>query len=447
MKIIRLDVSNVKRIKAITIEPTSAVVTITGKNGQGKTSALDSLAYVLGGEKLVPKNPLRNGEDEGFTEATTDDGISMKRFFSRQADGGIRSWLEIRNADGSKFSAPQRKLSEWASRDSFDPLMFLRLEPKKQAEVIRKVSGLDLGTFDRKREELYKTRTGKNHTVEILRGQLAGLGKPSGKERVDISALASKLAALQVKESAVDQLDKKLARAKADVVAAKREVGVAQDFVAQFEKQLSEWKANLKTREAALATKRRDEVDIEAEIAGAPIFGPDIDELKQQLAEAGALNAEVAKDEQRTMVTEQLKAVSKESDHLTDAIDRVDKEKAEALASTKLPVPGLGFTDDGVTLNGFALEEASAAEQLRLSAAIGFAINPTLKVLLIRAGNDLDSEGMALVTKMAEEQDGQVWIERVCDGDAESGVLIEDGEVVAVDGKPKGKRKSLEVVK
>ena len=55
MKINKLEIENVKRIKAVKIEPTKDGLTIIGgKNNQGKTSVLDSIAWALGGERFVP---------------------------------------------------------------------------------------------------------------------------------------------------------------------------------------------------------------------------------------------------------------------------------------------------------------------------------------------------------------------------------------------------------
>ena len=62
MKIVSLEVQNVKRVKAVTLEPSpDGLTTIGGRNGQGKTSVLDALAYALGGEKLAPTNYRREG--------------------------------------------------------------------------------------------------------------------------------------------------------------------------------------------------------------------------------------------------------------------------------------------------------------------------------------------------------------------------------------------------
>ena len=94
-----------------------------------------------------------------------------------------------------------------------------------------------------------------------------------------------------------------------------------------------------------------------------------------------------------------------------------------------MPVPGLELGDDYVMFNKVPLEQSSTAEQLRVSVAIGLSLNPKLRVLLIRNGNMLDEDSMALVAKQAEEANAQLWCEYVT-ADAEGcSVFIEDGEV------------------
>ena len=60
--------------------------------------------------------------------------------------------------------------------------------------------------------------------------------------------------------------------------------------------------------------------------------------------------------------------------------------------------------------------------------AVGLAVNPKLRVLLIRDGSLLDEDNFATIAAMAEEADAQVWIERVGEG-AECSVIISDGMV------------------
>lgn len=54
MKINKLEIENVKRIKAVRLEPAqNGLTVIGGNNNQGKTSVLDSIAWALGGENTA----------------------------------------------------------------------------------------------------------------------------------------------------------------------------------------------------------------------------------------------------------------------------------------------------------------------------------------------------------------------------------------------------------
>src|SRR5690625_3929228 len=62
VKINQLKVENVKRVKAVKIEPTPNGLTIVGgKNNQGKTSVLDAIAWALGGNRYRPCKDKREG--------------------------------------------------------------------------------------------------------------------------------------------------------------------------------------------------------------------------------------------------------------------------------------------------------------------------------------------------------------------------------------------------
>ena len=98
------------------------------------------------------------------------------------------------------------------------------------------------------------------------------------------------------------------------------------------------------------------------------------------------------------------------------------------MAEADFPIPGLAFDADGVTFNGIPFAQCSSAERLRVSVAMGIALNPKLKVLLIRDGSLLDDNNLAMIAEAAKEADAQVWIERVSKGE-ECSVIIEDGEV------------------
>jgi hypothetical protein len=112
----------------------------------------------------------------------------------------------------------------------------------------------------------------------------------------------------------------------------------------------------------------------------------------------------------------------------TARIDAIDVEKATAIANAKMPIDGLSFADGVVLFQGVPLDQASGAQKLRVSAAIGAALNPRLRVMLARDATNLDSKSMRLLAEFAEEKDFQIWCERV-DETGAVGVVIEDGHV------------------
>ena len=63
--------------------------------------------------------------------------------------------------------------------------------------------------------------------------------------------------------------------------------------------------------------------------------------------------------------------------------------------------------------------------------AVAMAINPDLRVVIIRDGSLLDTKHMAVIEQMAKDKDFQVWME-IVDESGEVGVYIEDGQVSKV---------------
>lgn len=89
---------------------------------------------------------------------------------------------------------------------------------------------------------------------------------------------------------------------------------------------------------------------------------------------------------------------------------------------------GLTFDENGVLLNKIPFDQASSAEQLKVSLAMGIAMNPKLRVLLIRDGSLLDEDNLKMIAELAAKNDCQIWLERVGSGD-EVSIIIEDGSI------------------
>lgn len=424
MKITKLEVSNFKRVKAVSIEPDGRpIVQVRGRNGQGKSSCLDAIAAALGGEKLAPKEPVRRGSDGAVVRVELDDGTVVERRWT--AAGG--STLKLMSKEGLQYNKPQTRLDDLIGRLSFDPLAFLRLAPKEQAETLRKLAGVDFTLLDAKRREAYENRTAQNRVVAQLRARLAAtpeLEAPA--EPVSAAELLAEhqrrteqLTAHNLKRSELQRAKDLFARRKSELEGAAAAVERARQALAAAEEARA-------AAEQRLEDARAAGVALKAEVE--QLVDPDLEELPRKLRDVEAVNDRVRARKARVQLAGELAGAEAEAKKLDDAIAAIDEQKAEALQGAKLPIAGLAFDDAGVRFQGVLLEQASQAEQIRVSVAMGAALNPKLRATLVRDGSLLDARSLELLRSEAEKADLQVWLETVStEGD---GFVIEEGEVV-----------------
>ncbi|HEY6005345.1 MAG TPA: AAA family ATPase [Anaeromyxobacter sp.] len=426
MRIVRLEAENFKKLVAVEIAPEGGVVEIRGANGAGKSSVLDSIAAAIGGEKLCPAQPIRRGAKGARVEVELDEDLVIERRWT--AAGGSR--LEVRSKDGLKHSSPQKLLDGLVGKLTFDPLAFLREVPTRQAEILRQLVGIDFGPLEEKRRKLYDARTIANRQVSQLKARLAG--RPEIAVTSDVPAepvSAAELIAEQQRRSEqltannIERQSLEIARnvfraAKQAHEAAKAETARARAALEAAERREAE------TGEALRKQSEHGQV-LQAKVA--ELVDPDMGEIPEKLRKLESVNELIRLRHQRALLAGELAAAEEEAQKFDFEIAKIDAQKQGTLEQAKFPIDGLGFTDVGVTLNGLPLEQASSAEQLRVSLAMGAALNPKLRVLLVHDGSLLDEKSLQLVASFAEKAGMQVWLEVVSPGGA--GVVIEDGHV------------------
>lgn len=205
-------------------------------------------------------------------------------------------------------------------------------------------------------------------------------------------------------------------------------LAAARDTLTSRQTRVANLRAELAKAEEAARSSAEAVQNLVASVAG--LQDVDTAALLERIRGAEAINRQVRENHERQAVAAEHGVADRQSGELTTQIEAVDQQKAEAIAAARMPVQGLGFDAVGVvTLNGLPLDQASAAERLRVSVAIGLAMNPRLRVLLIRDASLLDRASMRLVADMARQAGAQLWVERV-EVDEQATVLIEDGQVV-----------------
>lgn len=456
MRVIRLSAENVKRLSAVDITPAvdGSLVTIGGKNNAGKSSVLDSIAYALGGEKLVPTEPIRTGQKEAKITIDLGDYIVTRRFYRERIHStecqtsivqacscGEKLWsptkstLAVTNKEGAKYPSPQLLLDKLYGKLTFDPLAFSRERPDKQDEILRRLVDLDFAQIDAQRKTLFEARAMAKKTLVIQEGKLANMPKhPTAG------------GAYETTETPLDDVSTAIRRAEElRLIAAEadRDVSKMEQAIENLQRDRSFMAAQIKTLHAqldALESKQATcDLDVDAKTttraalkvaaAEAQKAVPNRDALTTQLRDLDIKNiharSNVAFLAQEQEVKNQQGLIAEQ----TKVIEAIDDEKTNALQAAKFPVVGLGLTDVGVTFENLPLAEVASSVQLRVSIAIGLALNPTLKVLLIRNGNLLDDDSLKLVAEQAAAADAQVWMEYVTADSGNVSVMLEDGHL------------------
>lgn len=403
MRVVQLTAENLLRLKAIELAPDAAdaVVIVSGKNAQGKTSVLNAIALALGGaqaSKLIDR-PIRDGSDSA--EVTVDLGEFT---VTRRWTANDKSTLAVVSKDGAKYSSPQKFLDERLGALSFDPLAFTLKSDREQLETLLGLVELpfDPAHFAAQRKAVYDERTDANRELKRLEGRLSGIKRPAGELPAEV------------------KLDDLLEERRAAELEGRRMRGVREDLAGAYGK-ADRLRAELATVEADIAEGE----EVSRSLPSEPPDLAAIDERMRRIEETN-LAARVQRSAAATYA--ELDAAKDAVAALTAKIEKGDAWKAGKLAEAMMPIDGLGFDESGVTYQGVPYRQASAAEQLRVSMAMSMASNPEIRVILIRDGSLLDKDNMALIEEMAAGRDFQVFVERVSD-DAQVGFVIEDGEL------------------
>lgn len=146
IKINSLELENVKRIKAVRLEPTANGLTVVGgKNNQGKTSVLDAIAWALGGNKFKPSQPNREGSTlPPSLSIQLSNGLIVER-------KGKNSDLKVIDPNGNK--AGQNLLNEFIDELALNLPKFMNSNNKEKADTLLQIIGVGDKLYELEKQE------------------------------------------------------------------------------------------------------------------------------------------------------------------------------------------------------------------------------------------------------------------------------------------------------
>ena len=426
MRIFQLKTENVKKVKAIEITPTTDVVIISGNNGQGKTSVLDSIWYALQGRtglKGTPM-PIRKGEKKASVtlklyEELTDAGIAIgeqpqvKFIVTRSWTADDKTYLKVTNAEGLTYNSPQELLDDFIGELTFDPLEFAQMKEKDQRDLLLRLANVDIDSYDEKIARLREERRIQGQKVKLYEGErdLRDFSDVPTEE-ISIVELQSKL------EEAVDH-NRDIDAANHKIEHHKSIIESKQDRILNLQAEIESLKASILT-DCTLVEREQKFIKENKKV--------DIEYIRKSINASLAIN-EMVQAKKRNLEADKKRDIAQKGyDDYTTGIGVVLKQKVTALQNAKMPIEGLSVNDIGVTYNDIPFSQLSSSEQLIVSLCIAMALNPKLRVIRITDGSLLDDKSMNIIKKYAKAEKYQIWVEKV-DGTGTVGFYIEEGEV------------------
>lgn len=413
VKINRLEIENVKRIKAVKISPTENGLTIIGgNNNQGKTSVLDAIAWALGGEKYRPSRAQRDGSAiPPNLHVVLSNGLVVER-------KGKNSALKVTDPGGNKGG--QQLLNEFVEQLALDLPRFMEASGKEKAQTLLKIIGIGdrLAELDKKERELYSTRTSV--------GQIAVKKEKFAEEQTfypDVPREPVSPSGLIREQQEILARNGENQRKREQVKKYQSSVHFFRQSVDSMRKQLETEERKLKEAEENLRIAQMDAEDLQDESTA---------ELEESIANIEEINRKVRANLDKEKAEDDAREFRKQYESLTAEISSIRSEREKLLDRAELPLPELSVEDGELVYRGQKWDNMSGSDRLKVSTAIVRKLNPKCGFVLLDKLEQMDTGTLKEFGEWLEEEGLQAIATRVSTG-GECSIIIEDGYVAEQD--------------
>lgn len=418
VKIASLELENVKRIKAVRLVPTEKGLTVIGgNNGQGKTSVLDAIAWVLGGDRYRPSSPERDGSVvPPRIRIVLNNGLVVER-------AGKNSALRVTDPTGHRGG--QQLLNSFVEELALNLPKFMEASGKEKADTLLKIIGVgdQLYLLENKEKQLYNQRL----TIGRIADQKAKYAKEmpfyDGVPETPVSAMELiqrqqeillRNAENQKKRSRAQELAQELRQTEKTLEDQTDHLRRLLEEQTQTQYKLDRLRENLQEARRT-AQELRDESTAQ---------------LEADLQNIDAINIKVRANLDREKAEAEAQGYSRQYDALTEELEKTRQEKYELLHGARMPLEELSVENGELTYRGKRWDGMSGSEQLKVSAAIVRELNPRCGFVLLDKLEQMDLSTLQEFGAWLEKENLQAIATRVSTG-GECSVIIEDGSTQA----------------
>lgn len=400
IKINKLEIENVKRVKAVKIEPSANGLTIIGgDNNQGKTSVLDAIAWALGGDKYRPSQAQREGSViPPNLHVVMSNGLVVER-------KGKNSALKVTDPNGEKGG--QQLLNEFVEQLALDLPRFMEASGKEKADTLLRIIGVGDRLTELEKEE--KNQYDERQAI----GRIADQKEKFAKEQPYYpDAPAIPVSATEL----IKQQQEILARNGENQRLREQRHQLEQEDQKLME-QIQELLRKQEAVKADLETAKKSTEDLKDESTA---------ELEASISNIEEINRKVRANLDKDKAEEDARDFRRQYDEHTKRIDGIRQSKTDLLKEAQLPLQELSVNDGELIYKGQQWDNMSGSDRLKVATAIVRRLNPNCGFVLLDKLEQMDLGTLREFGEWLEQEGLQAIATRVSTGD-ECSIVIEDG--------------------
>lgn len=429
LKLISAEITNFKNISHKKVDFNGKSVVVIGRNEVGKSSLIQAIMSPVNA-KVIPEKPIKKGEERASVEleigGVVDDEMvkyNLSMYFSAENQKGK---LVLSTPDDVDKPLSKTAVSELMGQIGFDIMDFIRLGQtrdgkvstpgvREQIETLKNLMPRDaikeLFQLDKEKQETYDSRSEINKDIKHQKAMLDG----NDYNQEDIERYSEKIdpEPIKLKMSSISETIEEHAGITSRLESNRRESISSEAKIARLTQELDQAK--------------KDKADADMKIERAEDWlsknkKPDISELSDELKSINEHNEvcdEISKLEDAHRAIQIIEAKSVE---MTKRLKEIENEKKNVFSNNPLPVKNLSFDDNMVTYKGLPLndKQINTASLIGIGCRIGMAMNPKLRLMVIKDGSLLDKKILKHILKICDKEGYQLLIEMV---DQEGGDL------------------------
>lgn len=452
-----IEIKNLKTIKEFSTEFSGGIYLVTGENEIGKSTLLEAIVTLLTGERTG--NLLSRNEEKGYIKATIGEGETGYDVELRFSKANPRGTLTISQKGTLMKSDRLTALQDIFKYQDFDANEFVLWSEtaegrRKQVDAVKSFLSEEVKKRIDEIEDTIKVIKSENTTINAEIKVYETRCKESGvtpdmldkyatpivlekliEEKTTAAAHNEKVKGVQerynerkktIEEHPVN-LVKKQAEFDTEIVSKDAEIEkLRKEYerkIAAVEKEKKDLEKQKKQLAADAKTELDDLLKLQNDSSKWLIENPIIvlEEIQGKITKANEHNANHEKVKVWKESSQKLKAAAVKKENNSNSILKLLSEKDTLIKESKLPIDGLSFDEEGLTLNGipFRKDDISTSQEMEVAAKLIIAKNPHVKVFRIAQGESLGEKRFKAIVDFAKSQGYQGFIEEVRRGQNE----------------------------